>query len=96
MISDIILEHPLPPEIAEDVSAHTACVGGASVRAEYLEQIEKAGFRNVTILREADVSGAYTSDESESCDCAGQVASETDKLQAFLRNVTSVHVEAVK
>ena len=96
MISDIVLERPLPPEIAEDVSARSGCVAGASVRAEYLEQIEKAGFRDVTIVREANVSGAYTSDESASCDCGGQAATETDKLQAFLENVTSVHVEAVK
>jgi SAM-dependent methyltransferase len=96
VISDIVLERPLPPEIAEDIGAHVGCVGGASVRAEYLEQIEKAGFREVSIVREADVSSAYTSDEPGGCDCGGQVAAETDNLQAFLGNVTSVHVQAVK
>jgi len=96
MISDIVLERPLPPEIAEDIGTHVACVGGASVRGEYLEQIEKAGFREVSILREADVSGAYTADEPGGCDCGGEVPAETDKLQAFLGNVTSVHVQAVK
>jgi hypothetical protein len=50
----------------------------------------------VSIVREANVSGAYTSDESASCDCGGQSAAETDQLQAFLENVTSVHVEALK
>jgi len=96
MISDIVLERPLPPEIAEDISAYTGCVAGASVRAEYLEQIEKAGFREVTVVREANVSGVYTSDESASCNCGGQAATETDQLQEFLENVTSVHVEALK
>jgi SAM-dependent methyltransferase len=71
MISDIVLERPLPPEIAEDISAYTGCVAGAS-------------------------TGAYTSDESASCDCGGQAATEANQLQAFLENVTSVHVEAVK
>jgi SAM-dependent methyltransferase len=96
MISDIVLEQPLPPEIAADISARVGCVGGASVRGEYLEQIEKAGFREVSIVQEADVSGAYTSDEPGNCDCGEEVAAETDDLQAFLRNVTSVHVQAVK
>ncbi len=96
MISDIVLERPPPPEIAGDISSYTACVAGASVRAEYLEQIEEAGFRDVTIVREANASGAYPSNESASCDCCGQAATETDKLQGFLENVTSVHVEAVK
>jgi SAM-dependent methyltransferase len=96
MISDIVLERPLPPEIAADIGARVGCVGGASVRDEYLEQIQKAGFSDVSIVREADVSGAYTSAESGGCDCGGEVASASDKLQAFLRNVTSVHVHAVK
>jgi SAM-dependent methyltransferase len=96
MISDIVLERPLPPEIAADIGAHVGCVGGASVRSEYLEQVRKAGFREVNIVREADVSEAYNSEEPEGCDCGGEVASETDNLQAFLGNVTSVHVEAVK
>jgi SAM-dependent methyltransferase len=103
MISDIVLEQPLPPEIAADIteiaadiSARVGCVGGASVRGEYLEQIEKAGFREVSIVREANVSGAYTSDGPGNCDCGGEVSAETDDLQAFLRNVTSVHVQAVK
>jgi SAM-dependent methyltransferase len=96
MVSDIILERPLPPEIAEDISAYTGCVAGASLRAEYLEQIEKAGFREVAIVREASFSGAYTPGESANCDCCSPAATETDQLQPFLENVTSVHLEAVK
>ena len=96
MISDIVLERALPPEIAGDVGAYTGCVAGASLRADYLEQIEKAGFRDVSIVREANLSGAYTSDESACCDRGGQTAAETDELRAFLESVTSVHLEAVK
>ena len=96
MISDIVLERPLPPEVANDVDAHLGCVGGASLRGEYLELIKKAGFQEVRIVREASVSEAYTPDEPPSCDCAGQAASEGEELRSLLANVTSVHVEAVK
>jgi hypothetical protein len=96
MISDIVLERPLPPEIANDLDAHLGCVGGASLRGEFLELIEKAGFREVNIVREASVSNAYTPDQPQSSDCAGQVASQTGELRSLLANVTSVHVEAVK
>jgi arsenite methyltransferase len=96
MISDIVLERPLPPEMTADISAYVGCVGGASVRGEYLELIEEAGFREVSIIREADVSDAYASDSPGCCDGGPEVAAGTDTLQAFLANVTSVHVEAVK
>jgi SAM-dependent methyltransferase len=96
MISDIVLERPLPTEIANDLDAYLGCIGGASLRSEYLELIEKAGFREVNIVREANVSDAFTLDQPQSCDCAGQVAPEGEDLRSFLANVTSVHVEAVK
>jgi hypothetical protein len=91
-----VLERPLPPEIANDLDAYLGCVGGASLRSEYLELIEKAGFREVGVVREGSASDAYTPDQPQSCDCAGQVASEREELRSFLANVTSVHVEAVK
>lgn len=96
MISDIVLERPLPPEIAADISAYIGCVGGASVRGAYLELIEKAGFREVSIVREADVSESYASDLPGCCGGAAKLVAGIDTLQAFLANVTSVHVEAVK
>ena len=45
MISDLVLERPLPAQIIGAVDAYLGCVGGASLRAEYLETIEKAGLR---------------------------------------------------
>jgi len=96
VISDIVLERPLPPEVANDVDAHLGCVGGASLRSEYLELIEEAGFREVNIVREASVAGAYTAGQPQSCDCAERVASEGEGLRSLLAKVTSVHVEAVK
>jgi hypothetical protein len=38
----------------------------------------------VTIVREANVSGAYASTNREAGCCGGQAATETDELQAFL------------
>jgi SAM-dependent methyltransferase len=96
MISDIVLERRLPPEIATDIGAYVGCVAGASVRGEYLELIEKAGFREVSIVKEADVSGAYAPDTPGCCDGGGEVAAGAGTLQTFLANVTSIHVEAVK
>ncbi len=52
MVSDVVLERPLPSEILQSVEAYVGCVGGASVRGEYMQTIEKAGFREVRIERE--------------------------------------------
>jgi SAM-dependent methyltransferase len=51
-ISDILLTEPLPPEIADSVSALIACVAGAETEAVYLGHIRDAGFVNVEFQRQ--------------------------------------------
>jgi SAM-dependent methyltransferase len=96
MISDIVLERPLPEEVAQSVEAYLGCVGGASVRGEYLETIEKAGFHQVTILREASLKGAFSPDHPQVREGAEQLGVAPEQAHDLLGTVTSVHVRAVK
>jgi SAM-dependent methyltransferase len=50
MISDMVLEKPLPEEIREQVAAYTGCLAGAILKEEYLQLIRDAGFEDVRIL----------------------------------------------
>ena len=52
VISDIVLDEALPPEIASHLDATVGCVGNAVVREEYLATAKQAGFSNVEILKE--------------------------------------------
>jgi SAM-dependent methyltransferase len=56
VISDIVLDRPLPAAIQESILAWVGCVAGAARREDYLAQIGDAGLRNVEILRELDLS----------------------------------------
>ena len=51
MISDLVLSKELPSELRRRVDP-TSCVTGAILKEEYLEIVEKAGFRNVGITAE--------------------------------------------
>jgi SAM-dependent methyltransferase len=44
-VSDIVLLHPLPEDVAADVAAWTGCVAGALEANEYLQMLIDAGFR---------------------------------------------------
>jgi SAM-dependent methyltransferase len=96
MISDIILEKALPPGVAESLDAHLGCVGGASIRGEYLETIEKAGFRDVRIVRETCVAEAFGSDHPQVREGAEQLGMTLEEAADVLRSVTSVHLQATK
>jgi SAM-dependent methyltransferase len=50
LVSDIVLESPLPEEIKRDAEAYVGCIAGASLKQEYLDLIQAAGFREVEIV----------------------------------------------
>ena len=52
IISDIVLMEELPESVRNSVKAYAGCIGGALLKDEYLQLIEKAGFVNVDIQKE--------------------------------------------
>jgi arsenite methyltransferase len=54
VVSDIILDAPLPASVAKDIYAYVGCISGAALRADYFALIEKAGLGKAEILRDVD------------------------------------------
>jgi SAM-dependent methyltransferase len=54
VISDIVLDGPLPPAIERDLYAYVGCIAGAAQRADYFGQLAAAGLGEVEILRDFD------------------------------------------
>jgi SAM-dependent methyltransferase len=52
VVSDVVLERPLPPIVAETVAAPTGCAAGAALRVEYLQAVEAAGLADVEVLED--------------------------------------------
>ncbi len=50
VISDVVLNQPLPEAIANDVAALTGCVAGAALRDQYLATIRAAGLTEIDVL----------------------------------------------
>ena len=50
-ISDILLTKPLPPEVAQSISALIACVAGAETEEVYVGHIREAGFVDIELQR---------------------------------------------
>ena len=53
LISDIVLEKPLPKAVRDDVKSYTGCLGGAILEKEYLQLIHDAGFEKVKVIDKA-------------------------------------------
>ena len=54
VVSDIVLERPLPEAVAKDVLAWVGCVAGAAKRDDYFRMVEAAGLSDVTLLADTD------------------------------------------
>jgi SAM-dependent methyltransferase len=50
VVSDVVLDAPLPAAVAESAAAFTGCVAGATLRADYLRTIAEAGLVDVEVL----------------------------------------------
>lgn len=50
VLSDIVLEKPLPQAALDDATLYAGCISGAALREDYLGAIRAAGFASVDIL----------------------------------------------
>jgi SAM-dependent methyltransferase len=50
-VSDMVLLKRLPDALAQDISAYTGCIAGASLLTEYLSAVLAAGLRDLSIPR---------------------------------------------
>lgn len=89
VVSDIVLERPLPEAVARDVFAWCGCVAGASDKREYLALIEAAGLGSLEILKDEDYLGALAKVAPEEADTmlAGWGVSRAD-LDGTVHSIT--------
>jgi len=52
IVSDIVLNRPLPEAAKSDANLYTSCIAGALLRDEYLDAIRRAGFARVELLND--------------------------------------------
>jgi SAM-dependent methyltransferase len=52
VVSDVVLDAPLPDAVASSVAALTGCVAGAALRADYLRTVAEAGLDGVEVVED--------------------------------------------
>ena len=95
MVSDLVLNRPLPKSVMESVAAYAGCISGAMLKEDYLRAMREAGFEDVAVLAESGYPiGSITPDTSELAALAEGLP-EAD-VRAAADSVVSVKVRAVK
>lgn len=55
-VSDIVLRGELPPQIQQAAEMYAGCVSGAIKMDDYIEIMNKQGFKNITVHKEKEIS----------------------------------------
>lgn len=94
VVSDIVLDAPLPPLVAESVAALTGCVAGAALRADYLAIIAAAGLDHIEILK--DTGFGEVVQDLVPAEMRAQAEAAGIDVHAVARTVRSITVRARK
>ncbi len=96
MVSDLVLERPLPESVRRSVEAYAGCIAGAMLKDDYLAAIRRAGFTDVEVLAESGYDiGASNPDETELA-LVNDPDVTPEEARAAAAAVKSVKVSAVK
>jgi len=96
IISDMVLLKELPEFIRSSVKAYVGCVAGAVLKDEYLRLIEKAGFVNISVLRETSFPAEVIVNDPSAQAFAENFNIKREKANEILRSVVSISVRGEK
>jgi arsenite methyltransferase len=89
VISDIILDRPLPPEIEKDVYAYVGCISGAALRDAYFAMLREAGLSDIEILKDIDYGSVVIEHAPvEAARLAARAGIELSGLRGSIRSLT--------
>lgn len=96
MVSDIVLDAPLPKAILDSAAAYVGCISGASLRADYLSLITAAGFEDVQVVAEERFPVEAAASDPTLQALVRESGLPPDELTRLARGVRSVKVSAAK
>lgn len=96
MLSDIVLLSQLPDSIKNSVAAYIGCVSGARMKYEYVNVIESAGFKQVSIIDETSFLAGYAPDDPIVQTLANDAGVSQADLEKLGSSIKSIKVHAVK
>ncbi len=89
VVSDVVLNEPLPEVIAADVAALTGCVAGAALRGQYLATITAAGLSNIEVVNDRGFGAvALTMVPEQMLRQAGAAGIDVQRVAETVRSLT--------
>ncbi|MDD5628287.1 MAG: arsenite methyltransferase [Elusimicrobia bacterium] len=85
VVSDIVLQKPLPPKLKADQGLYAACIAGALLRKDYLRAVRDAGFPEPEILSDRLYQASSVQGDPVTGDAAGALAGAAASITILAR-----------
>ncbi|MCP4005075.1 MAG: arsenite methyltransferase [bacterium] len=96
MVSDIVVDRPLPPALVDRLDAWIGCVGGATLREEYLATIRRAGFSDVRVERESCFGDGIDFNDPQVREIMDDLNIGHEEAMGYAKAITSLHILAIR
>ena len=88
IVSDIVLNRPLPDSARDDAGLYAACIAGAMLRDDYLQAIRDAGFEKIETLSDHAYMAANASDDPITSQAAAELDDQTTSLDGAAASIS--------
>lgn len=89
VVSDIVLERPLPEPLGTSLLAWVGCVAGAERRDDYFAKLEAAGLTELEIVKDVDYAAALLDSAPEEwTGLIAQFGLRPDDVRGIVRSIT--------
>ena len=96
MVSDIVLLKELPDAVKNSIQAYIGCLAGATMKDDYIGEIEAAGFQKVNIVDETYFPVEFIANDPAASAIIKDLDVSVEQVQEYGHSVLSVKVNAVK
>lgn len=93
IVSDIVLNRPLPEPARSDADLYAACIAGALLRDEYTQAIRDAGFEKIETLSDHTYTVANASDDPITSQAAAELGDQATRLDDVAASISIVAVK---
>lgn len=96
MVSDLVLNKPLPEAIKNSIEAYIGCLAGAVLKERYLEYIKSAGFQDIKIISEAYFPIDDMANDVTARAVVNKLKAQPEQIKEVGKTVASIKVSAIK
>ena len=95
-LSDVVLQRPLPPVLANSAAAYLGCVAGASLKSDYIGMLNEAGFADVQVVGESPFYLGEAAADPIVQAIIAEAKLTPDKIKEVGESIVSIKVVATK